>query len=358
MNYNLEIQKILLQCEGLSNPEDKINRLKQAIQLADVNNDVDWGYELRLNLISEETNLPYFIDSFPAFAWVLNALEAEPDRFDEEGCLWLYKWMATAAYSYADTPYAEVEKIFSDMKNRILANGYSLRGYYSTLIYWEALRGDIDSAARYLEIQKKEEKDILSDESDFELDTQIEMALLQGDFDQAVYLSEQFPESSKGFFPFATYSYMTYYLNKAGDERAERFYRQAEEALMDMEPNIKCIIDCVSCLISYTAVHDRKRAWELFETYSEWEVKSIDSMSFLFSKNVLSLLSRKEEVSLKLSPKHPCFKQDSIYNSEELYAYYYTKARDLAERFDKRNQTDYYKELFQQQVDISIDKSE
>ncbi len=355
MSYTLEIQKLLLKNEKLSHSEDKIAQLKQAIQIADVNKDLDWGYELRLNLISEETNLPYLIDSFPAFAWMLDALESHPERFDEEGCLWLYKWTATAAYSYADTLYEEVEKIFSDMKERVLKNGFSLRGYYSPLIYWEILQGKVENAVHYLELQKKEKRDLISDDEDYELDTQVEMALLRQDFDEAILLSNNFShKSGNGFFPFATHSYMTYYLHKGKDNRAEEYFKKSITGLTNLDKSIKCVVDCVSCLINYAAHYQTKTAWELFEQYAELEVKSMDSMSFTFSKNVLPLLNQEGKIELNLSHKLPYYREDNLYDIKDLYSHYYNKAKELAQRFDQRNRTDNFKQLLQKEIDITL----
>ena len=58
MRYTLEIQKLLLQTQNDSlHPREKANLLKEAIRIADENEDVEWATELRLDLIYE-LNLP------------------------------------------------------------------------------------------------------------------------------------------------------------------------------------------------------------------------------------------------------------------------------------------------------------
>ena len=50
MRYTLEIQKLLLQTQNNNlHPREKANLLKEAIRIADENEDVEWATELRLD---------------------------------------------------------------------------------------------------------------------------------------------------------------------------------------------------------------------------------------------------------------------------------------------------------------------
>ena len=52
MKYTLEIQKRLLQVEnGNLSPREKSSLLREAIRIADENDDVQWAVEMRLDLI-------------------------------------------------------------------------------------------------------------------------------------------------------------------------------------------------------------------------------------------------------------------------------------------------------------------
>ena len=54
MKYTLEIQKLLLQAQNKNlHPREKANLLKEAIRIADENEDVEWATEMRLDLIYE-----------------------------------------------------------------------------------------------------------------------------------------------------------------------------------------------------------------------------------------------------------------------------------------------------------------
>ena len=54
MRYTLEIQKLLLQTQNQNlHPREKASLLKEAIRIADENEDVSWAVEMRLDLIYE-----------------------------------------------------------------------------------------------------------------------------------------------------------------------------------------------------------------------------------------------------------------------------------------------------------------
>ena len=62
MRYTLEIQKLLLQTQNNNlHPREKANLLKEAIRIADENEDVEWATEL--NSISNSPPSPYGKDS-------------------------------------------------------------------------------------------------------------------------------------------------------------------------------------------------------------------------------------------------------------------------------------------------------
>ena len=53
MKYTLEIQKLLLQAQNKNlHPREKANLLKEAIRIADENEDVEWATEMRLDPVS------------------------------------------------------------------------------------------------------------------------------------------------------------------------------------------------------------------------------------------------------------------------------------------------------------------
>lgn len=342
MNYNLEIQRILLKLDAISNPEDKLNLLKQAINIADTNNDLDWGFDLRLDLISEEKDTSHCIESFPAFAWLLNTYDTNPDLFDEDDFLWEYKWMAGSARRNVNISRQQVEAIMDDLKVRMERNGYTPRGYYSVMIYWSLFIGDTIAAKKYLELRDSVQRDRMSNCPACELDTRVELELMDGDFEKALTTANDLitKKLTCGVMPLVTFCNLTYYLGKAGDKRAAEYFIKAEEEIAEIKESDTSLVSQISDLIFYLSQVDKVKAWEYFEKYSEWEVDAEDAISFDFSRNVLPLLKEGGKKELNLSIKLPFYSSDNMYDVDQLYQYYYKKASDLAQQFDARNGTD------------------
>ncbi|NDW17874.1 hypothetical protein D0T53_02945 [Dysgonomonas sp. 216] len=344
MNYNLEIQKILLQVEKLSNPDDKINLLKQAITLADANNDLDWGFDLRLDLISKEIDTSHCTDSFPAFAWLLSTYDANPDLFDEEDFLWEYKWMSSAARRNAGISREQVENIMADLKERMNRNGYSDRAYYNIMFYWHLFIGEYDEARKYIKLRDESTHDRMSHCEACELDSRVEMALIDGELDKAITLAHDIitKKQTCGRLPFATFCNLTTHLHKVNDPRAEEFFAKAEEELNEIENDTSFLAD-VAELMRYLTKTNKDKAWQYFERYADWEVGAEDALCFEFALACLSVLNKEEGVrKMNINPKLPYFNTANEYDLKELFDYYHKKATDLADRFDARHGNNYF----------------
>jgi len=342
MNYNLEIQKLLLKVDAATHPDDKINLLKQAIQIADANNDLDWGFDLRIDLISQEKDTSHCTESFPAFTWLLNTYDTNPDLFNEDDFLWEYKWMAGSARRNVNISREQVEAIMDDLKTRLERNGYTPRGYYSVMIYWNLFIGDVEKAKEYLKLRDATPRDRMSNCPACELDTKVELELIEGNFDKAIATATDLinKKLTCGVMPLVTFCNLTYYLSRANDPRAGIYFARAEEEFAEVEENDTSLLSNISDLLPYLYKNNEERAWEYFQKYADWEPGAEDAIVYDFSKSVLPLLKKGGSKKLDMNPKLPYYRQDGIYDLDELYNYYYGKAFDLASRFDKRNGTD------------------
>ena len=131
MRYTLEIQKLLLQTQNDSlHPREKANLLKEAIRIADENEDVEWATELRLDLIYELNLLSADAEEITVFSKILDDYENHKDVIKEDDLLWKYKWIWACTFDLPEIPMEQVKAIGEDYKTRILRNGYSLRSYY------------------------------------------------------------------------------------------------------------------------------------------------------------------------------------------------------------------------------------
>ena len=99
MKYTLEIQKRLLQVEnGNLSPREKSSLLREAIRIADENDDVQWAVEMRLDLIYELNQLSEDQEEITVFSRILDDYENNKDLIQEDDILWKYKWIWGCAF--------------------------------------------------------------------------------------------------------------------------------------------------------------------------------------------------------------------------------------------------------------------
>lgn len=89
MKYTLEIQKLLLQAQNDNlHPREKANLLREAIRIADENEDVQWAVEMRLDLIYELNLLSADAEEIAVFSKILDSYENHKDQINEDDILW------------------------------------------------------------------------------------------------------------------------------------------------------------------------------------------------------------------------------------------------------------------------------
>lgn len=339
MNHNLQIQKILLKVEDLKNFEDKIRALKEAIQIADTHNDIEWGFDLRLNLIRQERNTSKCQESFPAFAWLLNARDTEPDLFEESEFLWEYKWMVNSASRNTHISKEQIVQISDDLKLRLERNGYTTRAYHNVMTSWYLHIGDYAQARESVALADAEMVDDMANCPACELDTKVEIELLEGNIDHAIALAYDLIHHKLTCYsmPFQTFCYLSYYLVRVGDERAQLYFDKAIEEYHKSDTYDTSVFFAMTKLMYFMHKTQREELWEYFEKISEWEVGAEDAHHFNFATHMLPILRVGGLKKLILSPKLSYYKADGVYDLGLLREHFYKQAQDLANRFDSRN---------------------
>jgi len=348
MNYKLEIQKILLNVEKQANTEDKINLLKQAIKLADANSDIDWGIDLRLDILQCEVDTPSCDESFPAFTWILNAHENNPDIIDENDFLWAYKWMADEAISSCNISLEQLDDILNDFRLRLNRNGYSDRAYYNLIIFRHMFMCEFEEAREVIEIRDKTQSDRMADSMAWEHNMKVLLALKENKFDNAIFLAQDILSkklTSEGL-PFATLSSMVYYLAKGNDKRVAEYLIPVEEEIAQGNLYSAFLCNIAQVAFAFYVTGEQDKAWKYFEQTIHWEQGACNFLRFDYLVFMLPLLKEKGTRKLYLNHKLPYYRPDNTYNVEDIYNYYYTIISDLATRFDERNKNKVFSSRF------------
>ncbi|MDR0559108.1 MAG: hypothetical protein LBG92_02995 [Prevotellaceae bacterium] len=352
MEYNLQVQKLLLKRDALSSPNDRIALLKQAINLTDVNSDPEWGFELRLELIREEKGTSRCNDSLPAFTWILDAFEKYPEIFDESDFLWEYKWMLGSVRRNSSIPMEQIDLIAEDFKMRLQRNGYSLRPYYTVKAHMALFLSQLDDAKKYLELRNAESRDEMSNCRACELDDDVELELRLGNFDKALNVGKEMLEKKVvcGHMPFVCYCSCVKYFHRAGNmDKAHEFFNKAIKDLSELEYDTSPVSD-VAKMLRFLIDYDRNKAWAFFEQYAHWNIGSEDFLDYEFSKSVLPLLAEGGEKTLTVNSAVEWYRADNLYDLQYLYNYYYTRAKNLADRFDRRNGSDVFNKQLEEEI--------
>ena len=345
MDYNLQIQKIMVKVEQHDLPDDKIKLLKEAVSLADAHNDLEWGFDLRTEIMEEEFYTPHDNESFAAFAWLLEACDQHPDLFDEDELLWKYKWMASAARNNSGISIEQFNTIMADFKIRMERNGYSLRAYYTQLHCMELFQmRNLEKAKELLGMRNKAQRDDMADCRACELDDDISMEIALGNIDKALEMSNDLfsGKLSCAHVPFITYcSFLGYFHENKNMEKAEEIFNKAEANLLEME-NDSSQIGNIGTMINFLNDYNKERAWEYFEKYIHWSLECDEKSKLDISTYVLPLLKSNGTRVLQVNSAMPWYRPEGNYNIPDLYDYYLAQATDLAQRFDARNGNDFF----------------
>lgn len=344
MKYTLEIQKILFEVEDNKSltPKDKIQLLKQAAAIADENDDVEWGFDVRIQLIRECYYVASGEDLVSEFSWILNAYEEHPDWFDESDFLWQYKWILGEMYNNPDVSMEQIEHILEDFKTRLQRNGYGLRPYYDRLFDETVVLGDFAKAKEYLDLANEAPDDGMGSCPACRLDSELDYYLLQGQFEEAYNRAQPLlsKQVSCTHVPARTFCALTYYAEKAGkSEQAKELFDRAD-AEMEKLVNDENLVSPAAMLVSYLLRHDQEKAWRYFEKSIPWFMEDDGYSRFDYACYLLEGLAGLDtsaSVKLNLPADFDLYNPDHNYTVGGLYDYFLSQANKWGRALDGRN---------------------
>jgi len=353
MKYTLEIQKIVYQVEDNKSltPKDKVQMLKQAVALADDNDDIEWAYDLRMSLMHESYHLSSDTDLVMNFSWILNAYEQHPDWFDESDFLWEYKWIVRTMYDNPDVSMEQIQAILEDFKTRLTRNGYSMRPYYDRLFTEALIQGRYDKAKEYLDLRNEAPDDAMGNCDACTLDSELDYYMQTGQFDEAYNRATPIltRQLTCGLVPARTLCTLVYYGWKAGKtELAAELFEKAD-AEMTLLENDENLVSEGGMLISYLADKIPEKACKYIEKCLPWMIEADGYSKYDFSAYMIEAMknwSGDDILKLELPMEFELYSDTGEYPIAQLKEYFNKVAWELAEKFDKRdNYTSYTEKL-------------
>lgn len=354
MKYTLEIQKIIYQVEDNQTltPKDKVQMLKQAVAIADNNDDVEWGYDVRMMLIRECYHLASDTDLVTNFSWILNAYEEHPDWFDESDFLWQYKWVVRTMYDNPDVSMEQIQAILEDFKTRLTRNGYSMRPYYDRL-YNEALTlRQYDKAKEYLDLRNEAADDAMGNCPACTLDNELDYFMQTNQFDEAYNRAQPILDKQLtcGLVPARTLCTLTYYAWKSGKEDVAAELFEKADTEMELLENDENLISEGGMLISYLAARNPEKAAHYIEKCLPWMIDADGFSRYDFSAYMVETLkqwSGTDPLKLELPMEFELYNEKGEYPLQQLKDYFYNTASELAGKFDERDNYHAYTERLQ-----------
>lgn len=341
MKYTLEIQKLLLQTQNDNlHSREKANLLREAIRIADENEDVEWATEMRLDLIYELNLLSADREEIAVFSKILDDYENNKDVIKEEDLLWKYKWIWSCTFDIPEIPMEQVVAVGEDYKTRILRNGHTTRSYYQRWSAEYVRMRQYDKAKEYIDKMLAEKIDDQSCEA-CEMNFMLDYYLEQGLFDEAYSRAQPLINKQVTCYEanLRAYLKLAYYAQKAGrPEIAADMCARAEEGLAGREKDEYMLL-YMGLFIAYNFMTKPDRGWEYAERCIVWSLRTSTLKKYRFSCDMLAALKyeTRPEVRLSLPEEFPLYHSDGVYPVDELRNYFYRQAEELAQRYDARN---------------------
>ncbi|MCM1064860.1 MAG: hypothetical protein NC420_10405 [Eubacterium sp.] len=339
----------------------KAAAMRTAIEAADAHDDTSFRIFFRLDLCEESCFYGDSLDMMVIFPEVLAIVDRYPDApstcFDKnyknemDHVLWVYKWIISNCKDFYQIPMSDCRKFFEDFKRRSQACGYNLRPYYYFLYdFYEKI--DPEKAKEAFYAFEKLPRDGNCDCKACERNTVIEFWLQNGEPEKAAELAEDIENFTLrcGHDRMASWlrlknNYMKYHLRRREFEEAGKYCRILErQTLQDTE------FQCWDLFLYCNAYRGMMgRALRVYKAHwKDWQEER-DPSEIYDNSIYIALFFRKmmeeresDTIMLSLDASFPLYQESGEYRVEDLYQYYYHRAEDMAEKFDRRNGTTHY----------------
>ena len=348
--------------DKMAHGKAKSEAIRDAISEADKNNDLAFQLYFRGELCYESTFYGDSLDTVIIFPEMLSLVDRHPDipstKYNSaytdgmDYILWIYKWILADCTDFYQIPFDDCIKFFEDFKKRSTAYGYNLKPYYKNLaLFYEKI--DIELANKYTEQSAMLPADGNCDCQACQRNFEIDMALKNNDLEKAKRLSRDIEDFSLKCSPKEPMSawlrlndhYMDYYINKKEFDTAKVYLKNIKKHKSERteQNNDERQI--------YIYVHKNPaKAIRLFQNHwknlitNRCPYDAFDNHLYMYGFfKELEKQSTSPTVMLELDNSFPLYNETGEYNLSQLKDFYHDKALDIAEKFDARNRSDYFK---------------
>ncbi len=332
----------------LERGDARLNAMRDAIHEADQCRDLHWQFWFRYDYLEESIFCGDRYYALIIFPELLSLYDNNPTLRDDSGCthslLICFKWIVEAAPEFPQIPKEQIDAYFREFKKRLRQQECSLSIYYMkrSLFYMHV---DPDIAAMCFYRFLEEPLDEISDGKALYYDQQVLFYLTVGEEEKALKAAEPIFNGTykSSSLPQATYhDFIRYYMTHGEHEKALHYAKLTVQRV-DGDPYYH---DVIGTLMTLYARYDRLRAIELLSR--NWQ-------DFLDSQNPWLRMQFASGAAFLMD--HLCLEPELMSelrlpasmrkaSPDEIRHSFHAVAKDLAAKFDARNGTDDYMQLY------------
>jgi hypothetical protein len=321
----------------------RVDMLETAARYAESAGDIELAYEARDLVVDAGTDAGEPQKALVAFAWCLAQCDQQPEKFRESDLHWRFKWILETAPHFPEISRNQLQGLLDDMQRRYAKRGSGKGAVNKMRAYAAMYLGDDDVLEQACAAWKAAPRDFLSDCRACDLDAEVHFSIWLGKDEKAIEQARDIVRRNMACseVPAVTYACVLPSLLRAGDvETAQTWQRRGYPMLKRLQ---KKVVGNAGEHLAYCAVTgDTARGMRILrETLPLAAEHPLAFAKLTYLAGTYLVLERigrgKDRVSLKLPEAFGGSGASEKHAAGALGDALLDRARELATRFDRRN---------------------
>lgn len=349
-DHTEQVERLLAEAGALSHGAARVELCEEAVRIADSHSDIPLAYRAREELVEAACYGGRPDLMIVAFSWCLSTYDRDPDAgISLYQLLWRMKWVVVALPKFPEIELPTIHNMLDDMERRFAMFG-SLQAVVGKRRTIALQTADFETARKAHKQFMRMSRTFLSDCHACELDALSEYLADTGKNAIGVRKAEDLINSGMkcAKVPDTTYAQVLLPMVKIGRAKDAMAYHKKGY------PRIRKFVGDQwhwGQHMAYLALtQNDAKALKLLQTHLADVEASHDPQAILaFMRNTLIVLEcladRREKVKLRLPSESPLANDSGEYDLADLAKKVLGRAKEMSQRFDRRNGNSYQMEL-------------
>jgi len=167
------LDELQTELDGLPDGLAKLLLLERAVELADAAQDLDLGFEMRMELTGQALTAGRGDVLSVAFAWCIARFDESPERFPDFDVMWAYRWVISELAKNPAIPRIQVLAMIDEMTTRYRSVGASMRSVEMLRLNVSTDLGDSEMGRTAFSAAHRARKDEFCDDPESEMNFSI-----------------------------------------------------------------------------------------------------------------------------------------------------------------------------------------